>query len=102
MQVSMWGVVVLSHTGRNPPELGLDLEHRLASHHPSFTLQSECILCWVFFMILWAAFCPPISSVQFSSSVVSDSLQPHESQHARPPCPSPTPGVHSDSRPSSQ
>ena len=38
-------------------------------------------------------------SVQFSHSVVSDSLWPHESQHARPPCPSPTPGVHSDSRP---
>ena len=37
------------------------------------------------------------SSVQFSRSVVSDSLQPHESQHARPPCPSPTPGVNSDS-----
>ena len=37
-----------------------------------------------------------ISSVQFSCSVVSDSLWPHESQHARPPCPSPTPGVHSD------
>jgi len=42
------------------------------------------------------------SSVQFSRSVVSDSLRPHESQHARPPCPSPTPGVHSDARPSSQ
>ena len=42
------------------------------------------------------------SSVQFSCSVVSNCLQPHESQHARPPCPSPTPGVHSDSRPSSQ
>ena len=42
-----------------------------------------------------------VSSVQFSHSVVSDSLQPHESQHARPPCPSPTPGVHSNSRPSS-
>jgi len=42
------------------------------------------------------------SSVQFSRSVVSDSLRPHESQHATPPCPSPTPGVHSDSRPSSQ
>ena len=42
------------------------------------------------------------SSVQFSRSVVSDSLRPHESQHTRPPCPSPTPGVHSDSRPSSQ
>ena len=41
-------------------------------------------------------------SVQFSRSVVSDSLWPHESQHTRPPCPSPTPGVHWDSRPSSQ
>ena len=41
------------------------------------------------------------SSVQFSRSVVSDSLWPHESQHTRPPCPSPFPGVHSDSRPSS-
>ena len=41
------------------------------------------------------------SSVQFSRSVMSDSLRPHESQHARPPCPSPTPGVHSDSHPSS-
>ena len=47
---------------------------------------------------------PPLnfSSVQFSRSVVSDSLWPHESQHARPPCLSPTPGVHSNSRPSSQ
>ena len=43
-----------------------------------------------------------ISSVQFSRSVVSDSLQPHESKHARPPCPSPTTGVHPISRPSSQ
>ena len=41
------------------------------------------------------------SSVQFSS-VVSNSLRPHESQHARPPCPSPSPRVHSDSRPSSR
>ena len=44
----------------------------------------------------------PISSVQSSRSVVFDSLRPHESQHARPPCPSPTPGVHSDSRPLSR
>ena len=42
------------------------------------------------------------SPVQFSCSVVSNSLRPHESQHARPPCPSPTPRVHSDSRPLSQ
>ena len=43
-----------------------------------------------------------IRSDQISRSVVSDSLQPHESQHTRPPCSSTTPGVHSDSRPSSQ
>ena len=41
-------------------------------------------------------------SDQISCSVVSDSLRPHESQHARPPCPSSTPGVHSNSHPSSQ
>ena len=43
-----------------------------------------------------------LSSVQFSRAVVSDSLRPHEPQHARPPCPSPTPGVHSNSCPSSR
>ena len=59
-------------------------------------------------MALWSAidisefFSVQFSSVQFSRSVVSDSLRPHESQHARPPCPSPTHGVHSDPRPSSQ
>ena len=51
-------------------------------------------------------FSPPIelsfSSVQFSPSVGSNSLWPQELQHARPPCPLPTPGVHSSSRPSSQ
>ena len=41
-------------------------------------------------------------SVQFTCSVVSDFLRPHESQHAKPPCPSPTPGVHSNSCPSTQ
>ena len=43
-----------------------------------------------------------ISSVQLICSVVSNSLWPHESQHSRPPCPSPSPGVHSDSCPSNQ
>ena len=63
---------------------------------------------WVFLRVgprqeyLKKTFNIPISSVQFSLSVVSDSLRPHESQHARPPCPPPTPRVHSDSRPSSQ
>ena len=42
------------------------------------------------------------TTIQFSRSVVSDTLWPHELQHARPPCPSPTTGVHSNSRPSSR
>ena len=42
------------------------------------------------------------SSVQFTHSVVSDSLRPHRLQHTRPPCPSPTPGVYSNSCPSSR
>ena len=45
--------------------------------------------------------CHPFSSVQFSHSVLSESLQPHESQHARPPCPSPTPKVYPNPCPSS-
>ena len=49
----------------------------------------------------WICESVQFSSVQFSCSVVSNSLRSHESQHARPPCPSPSPGVHSDSRPSS-
>ena len=54
-----------------------------------------CLQCkWLGSLIL--------DSVQFSHSVVSDSLRPHESQHARPPCPSPAPGVHSNSCPSSR
>ena len=70
--------------------------------HRSPTLQADSLPFeppgkpkW--FMIKWLI----ISSVQFSRSVVSDSLRPHESQHTRPPCPSPTPGFHSESRPSS-
>ena len=43
-----------------------------------------------------------VSSVQFSCSVVSNSLRPHELQHARPPCPSPTPGIYPNSCPSTQ
>ena len=61
------------------------------SNAMNFALESESTLGY-----------PQFSSVQFSRSVVSDSLRPHESQHARPPCPSPTLEVHSDSHPSSQ
>ena len=51
------------------------------------------------FFAFWLENLIHLHSVQFSCSVVSDSLRPHESQHARPPCPSPSPGVHSNSHP---
>ena len=51
---------------------------------------------------IFAHSCNKMYSVQFSRSVVSDSFRPHELQHARPPCPSPTPRVHPNSCPSSQ
>ena len=49
----------------------------------------------------WTRVQCPMTISQFSRSVVSSSFRPHESQHARPPCPSPTPGVHSNSCPTS-
>ena len=55
---------------------------------------------WIY-LVIWTYLMYQFSPVQFSRSVVSDSLRPHESQHARPPCPSPTPGVYSNSCPSS-
>ena len=58
--------------------------------------SSDPLLC----LSPWSGHCT-LSSVQFSHSVMSDSLRPHELQHARPPCPSTTPGVHPDSHPSS-
>ena len=55
--------------------------------------------CWekkrkLWYWWLWAFLLPQFSSVQFSCSVLSDSLRPHEPQHARPPCPWPTSRVH--------
>ena len=72
---------------------------------PVLLLQSQWL--WVIYISYvenhhLKVFLSQFSSVQFSRSVMSDSLRPLESQHARPPCPSPTPGVQSDSRPSSR
>ena len=81
--------------------------------------EMEMVTRWAAGMVSWVYVCllspfscvcsTPLSrgfshgeSVQFSHSVVSDSLQPHGLQHARLPCPSPTPGVYSNSCPSSQ
>ena len=62
--------------------------------------SNHLILCRP--LLLPPSIFPIISSVQFSHSVVSNSSWPHELQHARPPCPSPTPRVHSNPCPSSQ
>ena len=81
--------------------------HLLSSFHSNMS-HSVLVLglgasCYSPLLISHAFFTYPfLSSVQFSRSVVSDSLRPHELQHTRPPCPSPTPGVHSNSCPSSR
>ena len=63
---------------------------------PDFSLlERECLFLCLSHLYVF-------SSVQFSHSGMSDSLQPHESQHSRPPCPSPTPGIYSNSCPLSQ
>ena len=54
----------------------------------------RCLTLWYWFVCF--------ISVQFSRSIMSNSMQSHELQHARPPCPSPTPRVHSNSCPSSR
>ena len=69
----------------------------ISTTHKMLHQSSKEYHCWVYKGQEYA-----VSSVQFSRSVVSNSLQPHESHHTRPPCPSPTPGVHPDSYPSSQ
>ena len=66
-------------------------KHR--SENPSYKLLRLSML-WYKWMFQSYFKMHNLYSVQFSCSVMSDSLQPHELQHARPPCPSPTPGVH--------
>ena len=61
---------------------------------------SKSLICLVILLLLW---CPAVmyqvSSVQLSHSVMSDCSRPHGLKHARPPCPSPAPGVYSNSCP---
>ena len=67
-----------------------------------FSKESALHIKWPKYWSFSFGISPFNKSVHFSCSVVSDFLRPHESQHARPPCPSPTPRVHSDSSPSSR
>ena len=63
--------------------------------------SNPCLLNWQAGSLHWATW-EALSSVQLSCSVMSNSLRRHELQHARPPCPSPSPGVYSNWHPSSQ
>ena len=90
---TFWELIFLC---RNP---GLRIP--MCSLNPSFLGEDQCNRDYPFVCGLPTSVLT-IRSDQISHSVMSDSLRPHESQHARPPCPSSTPGVHSDSRPSSQ
>ena len=70
----------------------------------TFTIKIDLSILFLIeiYLLLLSNYARLIFSVQFSHSVMSDSLRPHESQHSRPPCPSPTPGVHPNSHPSSR
>ena len=70
----------------------------MSTHNPSHWGFSSHF----FFILMFDNIQDQFSSIQFSRSVVSDSLRPHGLQQARLPCPSPTPGVYSNSRPLSR
>ena len=78
--LAVWG------DGEGPGATGQELGCSVFNQTQSliFGLNAEFLL----------TFCWNKNSVRFSCSVVSDSLRPHEPQHTRPPCPSPTPGVY--------
>ena len=85
-------VVKLSHISHTLKFSQFSLGYiHACTHTHSYTAMCACVSVYMY-----------IRSDQISRSVVSDSLQPHESQHARPPRRTPTPGVHPDSCPSSQ
>ena len=70
----------------------LFLERKAMTNLDSILISKDITLLTKVLIVNGMVF--PDSSVQLSHSVMSKSLRPHESQHARPPCPSPTPGVH--------
>ena len=72
--------------------LDLILRREQIKHYLLFWTYFAWVIPWEIFQVLLST--SFLSSVQFSRSVMSDSLRPCEMQHTRPPCPSPTPGVH--------
>ena len=106
-RVLEWGVIAFSSVGTSTYKFRLF--QVLSSHICLVAVSLDGTMPNIFFFSFLKFRCNSLQyyisfrrSVQFSHSDVSDSLWPHESQHTRAPCPSPTPGVHSDSRPLSQ
>ena len=103
-RAAIWGTFVVQFFWRE--EFGLPANSRIIylwqRREPHFNLPWVSVLDICIYIHKHYRYDIYIRSNQISHSVVSDSLRPHESQHARPPCPSPTPGVHSNSRLSSQ
>jgi len=99
-------VFVLGELGplTSPPHCSLYSQELLVQQAARKVRESDIfnILKYLLYLYLNMRYLMHISSVQFSCSVMSNSLRPHESQHARPPCPSPSPGVHPNPRLSSQ
>ena len=92
-----------SHVNRNKNKLlcTIHLQNRHQQSREKFPFLALCILLMIVKMKPVFLFYKPVFKCcqSVSQSVVSDSLRPHESQHARPPCPSPTPRVYSNSCP---
>ena len=98
----MQGTWVWSLGWEDPLEKGKATHSSILAYRIAWTIQSHAAMklkdtCSLEEK-LWSTF----SSVQFSHSVMSDSLRPHELQHARPPCPSRNPGAYTNSCPLSQ
>ena len=105
MNIDGLGISELKWTGMGEYNSDDHYVYYCGQHHSS---KASILQCSAFFTVQFSypymttGKTIALTSVQFSRSVVSDSLRPHELQHARPPCPLPTPRVHPDSRPSSQ
>ena len=92
----------LGKMNQNKLGIPLSLYSGFASHFKMFGKEDFQLQLFLLDWTLRNRWSLIISSVQFSCTVMSDSLRPQESQYAKPPCPSPTPRVYSNSCPSSQ
>ena len=93
-----WNITFLFFLGLFSQFIDICIWRTLLWHHFLLFSTSNCFSNQdetMYLLLPFILFC----SVQFSHSVLSDTLWPHEPQHARPPCPSPTPGVHPNSCP---